>query len=136
MSAFHPLQTLALTDKIGRMRLARPTFIAACAAAIFVAGLFVGLWLNRAPAARDAHPAWTEPQLRDAIRRWSLKSAEPEADARQSRSPRAMFIPIRNQGDGLTCIELELQSGSVGGSPVYCYRNHTNELAAEYSDVE
>jgi hypothetical protein len=140
MSAFHPLQTLDFIDKLALMRLARPTLMAVCAAAIFVAGCLIGSSLKSASSsATDEHPRWTEPQLRDAIHRWSLKSGQSEADIRHHRRPRAMFIPTRNQADGITCIELELERGSLGGSPVYCYQDDTGNranLAAEYSDVE
>ena len=36
----------------------------------------------------------------------------------------------------MTCIELKLREFDVGGEPVYCYKNNTTELVAEYSDVE
>ncbi len=57
-------------------------------------------------------------------------------------SPRTMFIPTRNQGQGMLCIQLRPEPGSVGGSPVYCYQDdffkpeEKMKLVAEYSDVE
>jgi hypothetical protein len=83
-----------------------------------------------------------EPLVQDAIRRWSLKAAVSEEDVRQNWTPRAMFIPTRNQGQGMRCIQLQLKPGSLGGSPVYCFEddvsgpNETIKLVAEYSDVE
>jgi len=53
-----------------------------------------------------------------------------------------MFIPTRNQGQGMLCIELRLRPGDLGGSPVYCYQDdffkpdERTKLVAEYSDVE
>lgn len=53
-----------------------------------------------------------------------------------------MFIPTRNQGQGMLCIQLQLKPGNLGGSPVYCYENDFLErgelikLVAEYSNVE
>lgn len=95
--------------------------------------------INRGP---DEELDGAEPLVQDAIRRWSLKAAVSEEDARQNWTPRAMFIPTRNQGQGMLCIQLQLRPGNLGGSPVYCYeddfskRDEVIELAAEYSDVE
>jgi hypothetical protein len=53
-----------------------------------------------------------------------------------------MFIPTRNQGQGMLCIQLHLRPRNLGGSPVYCYQadffkpEETTKLVAEYSDVE
>lgn len=95
--------------------------------------------LNRAP---DEELDWAEPLVQDAIRRWSLKAAMSEEDVRQNWTPRAMFIPTRNQGQGMLCIQLQLKPGNLGGSPVYCFedgsfkRDDVIQLVAEYSDVE
>ena len=95
--------------------------------------------LNRGP---DEELDLAQPLVRDAIRRWSLKAAMSEEDVRQNWTPRAMFIPTRNQGQGMLCIQLKLNPGNLGGSPVYCYeddffeRDEVIELVAEYSDVE
>lgn len=83
-----------------------------------------------------------EPLVQDAIRRWSLKAGMSEEDVRQNWTPRGMFIPTRNQGQGMLCIQLQLKPGNLGGSPVYCYeddffeRDEVIKLVAEYSDVE
>lgn len=83
-----------------------------------------------------------EPLVRDAIRRWSSKAEMPQDEVRRTWSPRGMFIPMRNQGQGMLCVELRLRLGDVGGSPVYCYQsdstkqNEPVKLVAEYSDVE
>lgn len=95
--------------------------------------------LNRGPH-EDLDGA--EPLVQDAIRRWSLKATMSEEDVRQEWTPRAMFMPIRNQGQGMLCIQLQLKPGNLGGSPVYCYeddfleRNEAIKLVAEYSDIE
>jgi len=76
------------------------------------------------------------------MHRWSLKSRQSEQRVRESYRPRAMFIPTRNQGQGMLCIELRLRPGDLGGSPVYCYQDdfftpdERTKLVAEYSDVE
>lgn len=113
---------------------------------LFVIGYLIGSKMAEShnPQYRDAAEALdgADQQVADAIRRWSLKSAMSEKDVRRDWSPRAMFIPTRNQGQGILCIELHLQPGNLGGSPVYCYQddflkpNETLKLVAEYSDVE
>ena len=83
-----------------------------------------------------------EPQIADAIQRWSLKSRQSKQRVRKRYQPRSMFIPTRNQGQGMLCIELRLRLGHLGGSPVYCYQDdfskpdERTKLVAEYSDVE
>lgn len=116
---------------------------------LFIAGYWIGRMneplpaessaLNRGP---DEHLDGAKPLVQDAIRRWSLKAAMSEEDVRQNWTPRAMFIPTRNQGQGMLCIQLQLKPGNLGGSPVYCYeddffeRDEVIKLVAEYSDVE
>ncbi|MCJ1960230.1 MULTISPECIES: hypothetical protein [Novosphingobium] len=78
----------------------------------------------------------TDEQVQDAVERWARKTTASNAEILQHRKPRSMFIPTRNQGSGMLCIELELERGALGGSPVYCYENQTTKLVAEYSDVE
>ena len=111
--------------------------------ALFVGGYEVGAFLTKKPGAdltkkRGVEDfADTEPQVQDAIHRWALKADESEAKIRREYSPRAMFIPVRNQGSGNMCIQLEpTDAVDVGGSPVFCYQDDTTVLVAEYSDVE
>jgi len=105
----------------------------------YVAG---GLQQTQGDADSDSEIAHFEPQIQDAIHRWSVKSHLTEESIRQIHRPRAMFIPTRNQGQGMLCIELRLKPGNVGGSPVYCYQDdffkpdERMSLIAEYSDVE
>ena len=76
------------------------------------------------------------------MHRWSLKSGQAERSVRELYLPRSMFIPRRNQGQGMLCIELRLRPGNLGGEPVYCYQDdfrkpgERTKLVAEYSDVE
>ena len=110
----------------------------------FVAGIFVGKATPTSPAksVSNADLVKLEPQIQDATRRWSLKNRESEQSVRESYEPRSMFIPTRNQSQGMVCIELALKPGGVGGSPVYCYQDdflkpqENIKLVAEYSDVE
>lgn len=75
-------------------------------------------------------------QVEDAAMRWAAKSGGSPQRVLQQYQARSMFIPTTNQGLGMTCIELKLRGFDVGGEPVYCYKNNTTELVAEYSDVE
>lgn len=75
-------------------------------------------------------------QVEDAAKRWAAKSGGSPQRVLQQYQPRSMFIPTTNQGLGMTCIELKLRDFDVGGEPVYCYKNDTTELVAEYSNVE
>ena len=108
-----------------------------CAGALFLGGYGIGI-TGRAPTvSKHADDGdGTEEQAGDAINRWSIKARQSEESVKQHWSPRSMFIPTRNQAAGMMCIELRLKPGSLGGSPVYCYRNETTDLLAEYSDVE
>lgn len=128
-------------DKIGLLSFA--------GGALFIAGYWIGMKTvplsaeSSAPNRERAEELdGAEPLVQDAIRRWSLKAAMSEEDVRQSWTPRAMFIPTRNQGQGMLCIQLQLKPGNLGGSPVYCYqddffeRDEAMELVAEYSDLE
>ncbi len=117
---------------------------------VFWIGLLVGKGsvtstaelLTEAEVAPNAELTGLEPQIEDAIHRWSLKSRESAESVRELYQPRSMFIPTRNQGEGMMCIKLDLKPGNLGGSPVYCYQDHfvkpdkTPKLVAEYSDVE
>lgn len=102
----------------------------------FMAGLLAG------KASINSETARFEPQIQDAVHRWPLKSHQNEESVRKSYRPGAMFIPTRNQGQGMLCIELRLRPGDLGGSPVYCYKDdfskpdEKTKLIAEYSDVE
>lgn len=110
----------------------------------FIAGIFVSRNTLTSPAKSltDSELARLKPQVKDAFRRWSIKTQQSEQTVRENRDPRSMFIPTRNQGQGMVCIELAIKPGGVGGSPVYCYQDdfskpHENmKLVAEYSDVE
>ena len=114
-----------------------------------VALIAIGYWIGLASAPpttvdnrQDRELDDAKGQVQDAIRRWSLKSAMSEEEVRRYWSPRTMFIPTRNQGQGMLCIQLRPEPGSVGGSPVYCYQDdffkpeEKMKLVAEYSDVE
>ncbi|WP_422056838.1 hypothetical protein [Sphingomonas sp.] len=93
-------------------------------------------------AVDEAELAELKPQIDDAVRRWSQKSRQNEQIVREAYQPRSMFIPTRNQGQGMLCIELRLRLANLGGSPVYCYQadffkpDERATLVAEYSDVE
>lgn len=131
------------------MHFGKTALLSLAGGALFITGYWIGIVdvplpaessaLNREP---DEELERADPLVQDAIRRWSLKAATSEEDVRQSWTPRAMFIPTRNQGEGMLCIQLQLKPGNLGGSPVYCYeddffkRDEAIELVAEYSDVE
>ncbi len=120
-----------------------PFALGACVLA-FVAGIFVAKATLTSPARPVAAPelARLEPQIQDAIRRWSLKTEQSEQIVRENYKPSSMFIPIQNQGQGMVCIELALELGGAGGSPVYCYQDdfykpeENLKLVAACSDVE
>ncbi|MDT0510043.1 hypothetical protein [Novosphingobium sp. MMS21-SN21R] len=131
------------------MRIGKTALLSLAGGALFFAGYWIGMGnvpqLTESSAlnsnlAEDLDGA--ERQVEDAIRRWSSKAAMSEGDVRRNWSPRAMFIPTRNQGQGMLCIQLQLQPGNLGGSPVYCYQagffesEEATKLVAEYSDVE
>ena len=118
------------------MRKRNVALLAVCAV-LFSGGYGIGV-TGRSPAVSKHADDWdgTKEQARDAIRRWSIKAQESEVSVQQHRFPRSMFIPTPNQGSGMMCIELRLERSAVGGSPVYCYRDETTDLVAEYSDVE
>lgn len=84
----------------------------------------------------DRERLGSKAQVEDAMRRWSVKANEPVDRVKKIWNPRSMFIPTRNQGLGMTCIQLRIERGAVGGEPVYCYKDNTTTLVAEYSDVE
>lgn len=110
----------------------------------FIAGILVSRNAITSPAksVADADLARLKPHVQDAFRRWSIKTQQSERSVRENREPRSMFIPTRNQGQGMVCIELAIEPGGVGGSPVYCYQEDFSKpdgnvkLVAEYSDVE
>jgi len=131
------------------MRIGKTALLSLAGGALFIAGYWMGSAnapLATANRVLDEEPPealdGAEPQVQDAIRRWSLKAAMSEEDVRRNWSPRAMFIPTRNQGQGMLCVQLQLRPGNLGGSPVYCYQadfykpEETTKLVADYSDVE
>ena len=69
-------------------------------------------------------------QIDDAIARWGAKSHQSKADVIKSRYPKVTHFPTKN------CIELGLEWGWAGGTPIYCYKQDTTQLIEEYSDVE
>lgn len=131
------------------MRIGKALLIGIAGGALLITGYWIGSAEAPQAIADSAHksqPAESlsgaELQVQDAVRRWSVKAAMSEKDVLQTWSPRAMFIPTRNQGQGMLCIQLEIRPGNLGGSPVYCYQadffkpEETMKLVAEYSDVE
>lgn len=91
---------------------------------------------ERASCGQEKLLRHSQGQVEDAARRWAAKAGGSPQRVLQQYQPRSMFIPTTNQGLGMTCIELKLRDFDVGGEPVYCYKNNTTELVAEYSDVE
>jgi hypothetical protein len=120
------------------MRIGKTALLSLAGAALFIAGYWTGAPMHQPTEGLDG----AERQVQDAIRRWSSKAAMSEENVRRNWSPRAMFIPTHNQGQGMLCIQLHLRPGNLGGSPVYCYEvdpfkpDETMTLVAEYSDVE
>ncbi|MGB3806589.1 MAG: hypothetical protein WA936_05265 [Erythrobacter sp.] len=121
------------------MHLGKTALLGLAGGVLFIAGYWIGM-PNVPPP--DGQLEGQEPLVQDAIRRWSLKAATPEKIVRENWTPRAMFIPTHNQGQGMLCIQLQLKSGNLGGSPGYCYeedffdKDGTIELVVEYSDAE
>jgi len=76
----------------------------------------------------DFHGSVT--QIEDAIARWGAKNHQSKADVLKAHYPKVIYFPTKN------CIELELEWGWAGGSPIYCYKPDTKQLIEEYSDVE
>lgn len=131
------------------MHLGKTALLCLAGGVLFIAGYWIGtinLPLPIESSALNREPGeeldGAQPLIQDAVRRWSLKAAMSEEDVRQNWKPRGMFIPTRNQGQGMLCIQLQLDPGNLGGSPVYCYQddffeqNEAITLVAEYSDVE
>lgn len=83
----------------------------------FIAGIFGSRNTLTSPAKSlaDSELARLKPQVQDAFRRWSIKTQQSEQTVRENREPRSMFIPTRNQGQGMVCIELAIKPGGVGG---------------------
>lgn len=69
-------------------------------------------------------------QIDDAIARWGAKNHQSKPDVMKARYPKVTYFPTKN------CIELELEWGWAGGTPIYCYKQDTRQLIEEYSDVE
>ena len=119
------------------MRNTHAIVAALVAGGFFLAGYVIGgsraVSVQRSATSDDLI---SQAQVKDAIRRWSIKANEPAGRVQQIWTPRSMFIPTRNQGSGMTCIQLRIERGAVGGEPVYCYKDDTTMLIAEYSDVE
>jgi hypothetical protein len=131
------------------VRIGKTALLSLIGGALFMAGYWIGsasapvATVNSAQIREPAEALdGAERQVQDAIRRWALKAAMSEEEVRRNWSPRAMFIPTRNQGQGMLCIQLHLRPGNLGGSPVYCYQadvskpEETMKLVTEYSDVE
>ncbi len=123
----------------------RIALIGLSAGALFFVGYWIGSsgvpgapekTLPKVKARSSAQWEGSREQLGDAVRRWSVKAGVPAEEVLQHWSPRSMFIPTRNQGSGMLCVELQLEPGGAGGSPVYCYKDDTTTLVAEYSNVE
>jgi len=126
--------------------MARNTVVAfssvALAIIFFSLGYFVGQDMYVGPE-RDPR-SWKEsvyasyPNVQDAMRRWAAKDGLPIERAMEARSIEMMHFPDRD------CVQFELEPGSVGGVPIYCYRTDmssgvstsTTELVFEHSDVE
>jgi len=120
-----------------RIEIAYILALAGSAGALFLAGYAVGASEGYLPPEIVAHDELvSERQVDDAVRRWSIKASEPPDRIRERWSPRSMFIPTHNQASGMTCIQLHLDLGAMGGEPVYCYEDGTTKLLAEYSNVE
>ncbi|QIK78453.1 hypothetical protein G7077_05605 [Sphingomonas piscis] len=103
------------------MSFARTVMLATSAAVLVAGGYMLGS-LNRAPdvspARNDSASPRYEAQVADAYRRWAKEGGLSEEDARaQWPSARTMFIPTRDQGSGVNCIELVLERGGVGVIP-------------------
>jgi len=89
------------------------------------------------------HDEWDQryvlslPPVRDALRRWAIKSGEDDGVMR------GRYVEVMNFPDRL-CVQFTLETGSVGGVPIYCYARDrsktvprpTTQLIYEYSDVE
>lgn len=61
---------------------------------------------------------------------WREKSRESESDIRRTRFP--VSIKIGEE----VCVELRLNRGSAGGSPVYCFEIDSKKLTRRFDDVE
>ena len=119
------------------MRIAYILAVAGSLAVVFSTGYAVGASKGHSTAKIAAgDEVGSEQQINDAIYRWSVKAGEPSDRIREHWLPRSMFIPTRNQASGMTCVQLRLEPGAMGGEPVYCYENDTTALLAEYSNVE
>lgn len=76
-----------------------------------------------------------DPQALDALERWAVKNSRPSFSPKDFAMQK-IFIPTQNQGDGQSCVSLTPNPPEPSGTPVYCYRNETLQLVAEYTDVE
>lgn len=78
--------------------------------------------------------------VQDAMRRWALKNDATIETAMRARRIQVMEFPTK------VCVQFESDVGSVGGTPVYCYKRtgpterwtqlSQSGLIEEYSDVE
>lgn len=122
------------------MPIAKPLLTGLAVLAVFFAGYYAARLKSEVaeePTAQTERASdGSHEQFEDATKRWSTKSGMPMERILAGYGRRSMFIPTTNQGSGMTCIQLQITDGSLGGEPVYCYKDETIELLAEYSDVE
>ena len=68
----------------------------------------------------------------DAIKRWSLKNKQPSG----GRDGMAERVAIVFDMGPERCVLLQLRARAVGGSPVYCYAQHSTKLVRSFDEVE
>lgn len=68
-----------------------------------------------------------------AIELWSQFNGEPRKQIEDSR------MPVAIRFDDRTCVQLKTvpgNRGGLGGNPIYCFDNQTNELVYKDEDVD
>lgn len=65
-----------------------------------------------------------------AAKLWAVKTHTPPEQALKDRYARVMRI-----GDAV-CVSIEVETGGVGGVPVYCFDEASTKIKLKYDDVE
>lgn len=71
-----------------------------------------------------------QPYVDRAVNMWSTKVQIAPVQAMENRYPVTVHL------NEITCVELRLKVGSVGGNPTYCFNDKTFSTISRYDDVE
>lgn len=79
---------------------------------------------------QPASVASDQPYIKKAAAYWGQKSGSTADKAMIDRYGKVIFLA------GKVCVSLEIESGGVGGVPVYCFDERSGQLKDRYDDVE